>query len=142
MLDIFIITSTVLGCFTTILAVKLMILGRARFTMDIEIILDHTKLNREDFVNFLEKNNFDASLSDLEGLDEKSQCTFFYRKGMFRIDIKGVYSDLEKESINMPIEGIYNDIKLKIDNPVNIVLFKHKFGSEQDYEDALAVFIW
>ncbi len=121
--------------------VSVLVLGRARFTMDIDIILDHTKLDREDFVNFLGKNNFDASLNDLEGLDEKSHCTFFYREGMFRIDIKGVYSNLEQESIDMAIEGIYNDIKLKIDNPVNIVLFKLKFGSEQDYEDALAVFI-
>ena len=121
--------------------VSVLILGRARITMDIDIILDHTKLNRKDFVNFLKKNNFDASLNDLEGLDEKSHCTFFYKEGMFRIDIKGVYSNLEQESIDMAIEGIYNDIKLKIDNPVNIVLFKLKFGSEQDYEDALAVFI-
>lgn len=121
--------------------VSVLVLGRARITMDIDIILDHTKLNRKDFVNFLKKNNFDASLNDLEGLDEKSHCTFFYKEGMFRIDIKGVYSNLEQESIDMAIEGIYNDIKLKIDNPVNIVLFKLKFGSEQDYEDALAVFI-
>lgn len=121
--------------------VSVLVLGRARITMDIDIILDHTKLNRKDFVNFLKKNNFDASLNDLEGLVEKSHCTFFYKEGMFRIDIKGVYSNLEQESIDMAIEGIYNDIKLKIDNPVNIVLFKLKFGSEQDYEDALAVFI-
>lgn len=121
--------------------VSVLVLGRARITMDIDIILDHTKLNRKDFVNFLQKNNFDASLNDLEGLDEKSHCTFFYKEGMFRIVVKGVYSNLEQESIDMAIEGIYNNIKLKIDNPVNIVLFKLKFGSEQDYEDALAVFI-
>lgn len=57
------------------------------------------------------------------------------------MDIKGVYSDLNAESISMAINGIYNSIKIKINNPANLILFKLKFGSEQDYEDALAVYI-
>jgi len=57
------------------------------------------------------------------------------------MDIKGVYSDLDAESISMAINGIYNDIKLKINNPANLILFKLKFGSEKDYEDALSVYI-
>lgn len=121
--------------------VSVFVLGRTRFTMDIDIILDHTKLIREDFVEYLRNNNFDASLTDFEGFDEKSHCSFFYKTGMFRIDIKGAYSEMELESINMAIDGIYNDIKLKINNPTNLILYKLQFGSEQDYEDALAVYI-
>jgi len=109
--------------------------------MDVDIILDHSKLDRKDFIEFLQKNNFDASLDDLIGFDEESHCTFFFKEGMFRIDIKGTYSILEHESIQMAINGIYNGIKLRINNPINLIVFKLKFGSEQDYEDALAVFI-
>ncbi len=121
--------------------VSVFVLGRTRFTMDVDIILDHTKLDRGDFVDYLQNNNFDASLIDLEGFDENSHCSFFYKSGMFRIDIKGAYSELELESIKMAIDGIYNDIKLKINNPTNLILYKLHFGSEQDYEDALAVYI-
>ncbi|MHA1447681.1 MAG: hypothetical protein ACTSSN_13385 [Candidatus Heimdallarchaeaceae archaeon] len=121
--------------------VSVFVLGRSRMTMDVDIILDHTKLNREEFVNYLRKNNFDASLDDFIGFDEESHCTFFYKTGMFRIDVKGIYSSLDQESIERAIVGIYNDIKLKISNPVDLILFKLKFGSEQDYEDALAVYI-
>jgi hypothetical protein len=121
--------------------VSVFVLGRSRFTMDVDIILDHTKLDREDFVAYLKENNFDASLNDFLGFDEKTHCTFFYKTGMFRMDLKGVYSDLDAESISMAINGIYNDIELKINNPANLILFKLKFGSEQDYEDALAVYI-
>ncbi len=121
--------------------VSVFVLGRSRMTMDVDIILDHTKLNREEFVNYLRKNNFDASLDDFIGFDEESHCTFFYKTGMFRIDVKGIYSNLDQESIERAIVGIYNDIKLKISNPVDLILFKLKFGSEQDYEDALAVYI-
>ena len=84
---------------------------------------------------------FDASLDDFIGFDEESHCTFFYKTGMFRIDVKGIYSSLDQESIERAIVGIYNDIKLKISDPVDLILFKLKFGSEQDYEDALAVYI-
>lgn len=121
--------------------VSVLILGRSRLTMDIDIIVDHTKLDREDFVNFLKSNNFDATLKDFEGFDEQTHCSIFYKDGMFRIDIKGVYTALERESIDKSIVGLYDGISIKIDNPQNIVLFKLKYGSEQDYEDALAVYI-
>ncbi len=121
--------------------ISVFVLGRSRLTMDIDIILDHTKLSRENFVNYLKENNFDASLNDFEGFDEKTHCSFFYKTGMFRIDMKGIYSDLDQESIIMAIIGNYNGINLKINHPLNLVLFKLKFGSEQDYEDALAVYI-
>lgn len=121
--------------------VSVFVLGRSRFTMDVDIILDHTKLDRGDFVTYLRENNFDASVDDFVGFDEKTHCTFFYKTGMFRMDIKGVYSDLDAESISMAINGIYDGIKLKINNPTNLILFKLKFGSEQDYEDALSVYI-
>ncbi len=121
--------------------VSVFVLGRSRFTMDVDIILDHTKLDLEDFVTYLKENNFDASVDDFVGFEEKTHCTFFYKTGMFRMDIKGVYSELDTESISMAINGIYDGIKLKINNPANLILFKLKFGSEQDYEDALAVYI-
>ena len=121
--------------------VSVFVLGRSRFTMDVDIILDHTKLDRENFVTYLIENNFDASINDFEGFDEKTHCTFFYKTGMFRIDLKGVYSDLDAESIRMAVNGIYNGLEFKINNPANLILFKLKFGSEQDYEDALSVYI-
>ena len=93
------------------------------------------------YINFEDPKLIDASLDDFIGFDEESHCTFFYKTGMFRIDVKGIYSSLDHESIERAIVGIYNDIKLKISNPVDLILFKLKFGSEQDYEDALAVYI-
>ncbi len=121
--------------------VAVMITGRTRMTQDIDIILDHTIINRGNFLAFLQKNGFDATLSDFEGFDEKSHCTIFFKEGMFRIDIKGIYSELDQESIDMAIDEIFNGVHLKINHPLNTVAFKLKFGSEQDYEDALAVYI-
>ena len=121
--------------------VAVIVTGRTRMTTDVDIILDHNKIQREDFVNYLIDEGFDASLSDFDGFDEKGHCSIFYKTGMFRIDIKGSYSDLDKESIEMAIDETFNDVAVKINHPINTILFKLKFGSEQDYEDALAVYI-
>ncbi len=121
--------------------VSVIVTGRTRMTMDIDIIIDHHQLDRQHFIDFLQNNGFDATLNDLLGLDEQSHCTFFLKEGMFRIDLKGIYSSEDKKSIDMAIDEIYNGIKVKISHPENTILWKAKFGSEQDIEDALAVFV-
>jgi len=115
-------------------------LGRSRMTMDLDIIVEYRKLNRQDFVNHLSQNGFDITLTDLEGLDNNSHCTFYPVNSSFRIDLKGDYSDLEKDSIEMALRLKYDNIDVQIDNPLNLILYKLKFGSEQDIEDAFAVY--
>ena len=109
-------------------------------TMDLDIIIEHKKLNKQDFVQSLSQNGFDITLSDLEGLEEKSHCTFYPKNSSFRIDLKGNYTELETESIEMSIRTRYDSIDIQIDNPINFILYKLKFGSEQDIEDAYAVY--
>ncbi len=121
--------------------VAVIVTGRTRMTTDVDIILNHEKIQREDFVDYLVNEGFDANLRDFDGFDEKGHCSIFFKEGMFRIDIKGIYSDLDKESIEMSIDETFNNIPVKINHPINTILFKLKFGSEQDYEDALAVYI-
>ena len=40
----------------------------------------------------------------------------------------------------MSIRKRYDSIDIQIDNPINFILYKLKFGSEQDIEDAYAVY--
>ncbi|MCG3257558.1 MAG: nucleotidyltransferase [Candidatus Heimdallarchaeota archaeon] len=121
--------------------VAVIVSGRTRMTNDVDIILNHEEIQREDFVRYLVKEGFDANLGDFDGFDEESHCSIFFKEGMFRIDIKGTYSDLDTESIEMATDEIFNGIPVKINHPINTILFKLKFGSEQDYEDALAVYV-
>ncbi|MCG3217636.1 MAG: hypothetical protein KAR35_01435 [Candidatus Heimdallarchaeota archaeon] len=121
--------------------VSVLVFGKTRMTLDIDIIVDHTKIDREDFITSLTENGFDINLLDLAGFDDHTHCSFFLKRGMFRIDMKGMYSQAEKESIEMAVETVFNNIKVKINHPINIILYKLLFGSEQDYEDALAVYV-
>ncbi|OLS23588.1 MAG: hypothetical protein HeimC3_24000 [Candidatus Heimdallarchaeota archaeon LC_3] len=115
--------------------------GRARTTEGIVIIIDHEKLNISDFVDYLNKNYFSADESDFEGFIHKDHCTIFYKDGLFRIDIIGIYNLDNKISVNEAIDVEFYGIKIKIDSPESIIAHKLNFGSQQDIEDAYSVLI-
>lgn len=91
--------------------------GRARTTEDIDFIIDHNKLTIEDFVNYLN-----------------------HKPGMFRMDIIGVYNHDNVLSIKNAVDVEFHDITIKIDSPESLVVHKLLFGSQQDLEDAFAVY--
>lgn len=119
---------------------SVLVFGRSRMTMDIDVIIDHKKLNYDDFVKHFKNQGFDINRSDLEALDEQIHGSFFEKDTMYRIDIKGVYSENERQSIEQAVLANFNGIEAVFDNPNQLIVHKLKFGSEQDYEDAVAVF--
>lgn len=115
--------------------------GRSRTTEDIDIIIDHLKLNVEDFVSYLKANNFLVDLEDFLGFESKDHCTIFYKDGLFRIDIIGIYNQDNEISIKQSVQIEFFGIKLRIDNPESLITHKLLFGSDQDIEDAYAILI-
>ncbi|MCH8908630.1 MAG: hypothetical protein IH840_16205, partial [Candidatus Heimdallarchaeota archaeon] len=47
----------------------------------------------------------------------------------------------DQDSINGAVDAIFDTVPIKIDHPQSLVLNKLIFGSEQDFEDALAVYV-
>ena len=121
--------------------IAVLIYGRSRFTNDIDIIIDHNRLDRKDFINYLTEKNFDVRLEDLEGLNLKEHCSIFFSEYQFRVDLKGKYSEKEEYTLKTAIITRFNDIELKVASPISTIVYKLVFGSEQDYEDALAVYV-
>jgi hypothetical protein len=115
--------------------------GRSRTTDDIDIIIDHEKLNISDFVEYLKNKNFSADESDFTGFIHKDHCTIFYKDGLFRIDIIGIYNFDNKISVNEAIEMEFHGTNIKIDSPESLIAHKLNFGSQQDIEDAYSVLI-
>jgi hypothetical protein len=115
--------------------------GRSRTTDDIDIILDHRLLNIEDFVTYLTLNNFFADLDDFQGFESKDHCTIFFKDGLFRIDIIGIYNQDNQTSVDNAVLIEFYNIKIKIDNPESLIAHKLVFNSDQDIEDAYAILI-
>ena len=120
-------------------AISVIVHGRIRTTLDIDVILDHNKIEPEIFISTLNKYGFDIFANDLVGFDEKIHVSMFYKKTMFRIDMKGVYDPKEEISIREAEPVEYLNTIINIDSPKNLILNKLIFGSTQDLEDALSV---
>ena len=114
--------------------------GRTRTTEDIDLIIDHSLLNIPEFVKYLKENNFLVDESDFDGFESKDHCTIFYKDGMFRIDIIGVYSSDNEISIKDSHSFAFQGLQVKIDAPESLIAHKLLFGSQQDYEDAVAIY--
>jgi hypothetical protein len=115
--------------------------GRSRTTDDIDFIIDHRKLNINHFVSYLKKNNFFADEEDFLGFQTQDHCTIFFKDGLFRVDIIGVYNEDNQISINQATKISFFEIQINIDNPESLIAHKLLFGSDQDIEDAYAILI-
>ncbi|MDH5404167.1 MAG: nucleotidyltransferase [Candidatus Heimdallarchaeota archaeon] len=119
--------------------IAVIIHGRIRTTTDIDLIINHNMVNYSDFVEKLQENGFDASINDMKGFEEKVHISIFYKESMFRIDIKGIYQEKDRESIQEAKMISFENMQIQIDTPENIIFNKLIFGSQVDIEDALAV---
>jgi hypothetical protein len=69
--------------------------GNPRTTMDIDYVIQLEDENIPLLIKFLKENGFHADEYDMcAALKEKSHCTVEDTETMFRLDIKGVYSEM------------------------------------------------
>jgi len=117
--------------------------GRPRTTQDVDIIIDHSKLDIADFVDYLKDNNVQCSKDDLQQAFENKQHSNvnFYKNTVFRLDIKGIYSEHEKLAVEERYKQHWKGLVIYIDDIHNLIINKLRFGSQQDQEDALATLL-
>lgn len=113
--------------------------GRIRSTEDIDIIVDHTQLNIDDFTRYLRKHDFFAEVEDFQGFNEKGHCSILKKGSLFRLDFVGKYSIDKEISLKEAKEVEYHGLTLLMDSPENLIAHKLKFAADFDIEDAIAV---
>ncbi len=66
--------------------------GCPRTTQDVDVIIDHRRLDLDDFVNYLKNNDVHSSKEDLQFAFENNEHSNinFYKDTLFRLDIKGI----------------------------------------------------
>ena len=111
--------------------------GHSRSTADIDLILMlGDKIDK--FVEFLNKNNFETDIEDIESaLSENSHFTVLDKDNFsgLRLDCKGVYTEFDKSSFNRKKKFKFDDIDVYISSPEDTILCKLDFGSEKDLND-------
>lgn len=116
--------------------------GVPRTTMDIDMILRIEEDEIPKLVDFLNRNDFFASVGDVkEALKERSHCTAQDKKSMIRLDLKGIYTEMDERTLKRRGVFKYKGTKLYIASPEDIIANKLVFGSEQDLKDAEGILI-
>ncbi|MBU4223450.1 MAG: nucleotidyltransferase [Euryarchaeota archaeon] len=116
--------------------------GNPRTTMDIDYVIQLEDDNIPVLVKFLQENGFHADEYDMRAaLKEKSHCTVEDKETMFRLDIKGVYTEMDERALRNKRMIDFNDIAIWIASPEDTIVNKLVFSREQDIKDALGILV-
>ena len=98
--------------------------------------------NIRDIIHFLEEKDFFASEDDLRSaLRERSHCTIEDRSSMLRLDLKGIYLESDKQTLERRMPVKWRGETIYISSPEDLIANKLLFGSEQDIKDAEGIWI-
>ncbi len=115
--------------------------GNPRTTMDIDYVVQLADKDIPALVKFLQENGFYADEYDMRtALKEKSHCTPEDKETMFRLDIKGVYTEMDERVLMNKKKIKINDIIIYIASPEDTIANKLLFSREQDLNDVLGIY--
>ena len=116
--------------------------GRPRTTQDIDIIVLINDQDIDQFTEILTSTGYTISSSELrQAINEKSHITIFIPNEILRVDMKGLYSQLDYKSFNNKKQTSIFDVETWIEAPEDLIIAKLVFNSYQDIEDAASVII-
>ena len=116
--------------------------GNPRTTMDLDVVIQISEdTDIETVVKFFKKNGFFADTGDMiAAFKEHSHCTVEYKETMFRVDIKGVYNEMDKRTIKNKIKTDFHGKTIYIASPEDTIINKLLCAREQDIKDALGIY--
>jgi len=116
--------------------------GNPRTTMDIDYVIQLVEENIPELIKFLQDNSFHADEYDMRtAIKERSHCTVEDKETMFRLDIKGVYGEMDERTLRNKKKVAINDIAIWIASPEDTIANKLVFAREQDIKDALGIYV-
>jgi len=74
-------------------------------------------------------------------LKEKSHCSVLDKKSPFRLDIKGIYNDLDRIMLKRRVSFDYHGINIWIWSSEDAIALKLLANSEQDIKDAKSIYV-
>jgi len=116
--------------------------GRPRTTQDIDIIVLIDDKNIDQFTNILTSAGYIITPSELrQAFTENSHITIFISKEIIRVDMKGLYSQLDYATFKNKRKISIFDVETWIEAPEDLIIAKLVFNSYQDIEDAASVIL-
>jgi len=116
--------------------------GVPRTTTDVDVIVDYTEGRVDGLAEAFRRQGFQVSADDLrDALREKSHCTVHDARSGFHLDLVPAARPTAKDAIRHSVSVRWRNTTLPIADPEHTVVMKLVYGSEQDVEDALGIYV-
>lgn len=116
--------------------------GVPRTTTDVDVIVDYREEDAPRLAESFLRKNFQVSAEDLrDARAEGTHCTVHDTLSAFRVDIAPASRPRAKDAIRHSVRVRWRGITLPIADPEHTIVMKLVYGSDQDAEDALGIFV-
>ncbi len=116
--------------------------GRRRTTEDVDVLVAFRGADVPGLLSELHRRGFRASEPDLRAaLSEGEHCTIDDTRSEYRIYPSSAASASAQHALRYRVSVRSRGVDLPIARPEHTVVMKLKFGSEQDIEDAMAIYL-
>jgi len=116
--------------------------GVPRTTTDVDVIVEYGEGRVDTLAEAFRRQGFRVSTDDLrDALAEKSHCTVHDARSEFHLDLVPAARPTAKDAIRHSVSVRWRNTTLPIADPEHTIVMKLVYGSEQDVEDALGIFV-
>jgi len=115
--------------------------GNPRTTMDLDVIVQLGESGLVDFAKYLKIQGFFSYPEEMiEAFRQRSHFSAIEKISLFRIDIKGVYDENDRKTLENRMFKDFHGISMYIATPEDTIANKLYCGSEQDIRDAESIY--
>src|SRR6266581_8902707 len=116
--------------------------GVPRTTADVDVIVDYREERVDSLAEAFRRQGFRVRADDLrDALAEKSHCTVHDARSEFHLNLVPAARPTAKDAIRHSVSVRWRNTMLPIADPEHTIVMKLVYGSEQDVEDALGIYV-
>jgi hypothetical protein len=116
--------------------------GRTRTTEDVDVLAALRVERVRPLLNELRRRGFRTSESDLlAALEAGEHCTVDDTRSEYRVDLSSDATDSARHALRHRVFVRSRGVELPVARPEHTIVMKLRFGSDQDLEDALAIYL-
>ena len=116
--------------------------GVPRTTADVDVIVDYGEGRADSLAEAFRRQGFRVSADDLrDALAEKSLFTVHDARSEFHLNLVPAARPTAKDAIRHSVSVRWRNKTLPIADPEHTIVMKLVYGSEQDVEDALGIYV-
>lgn len=116
--------------------------GVPRTTADVDVVVDYRAEDAPALAAAFQRQGFQVSPDDLrDALKERSHCTVHDTRSAFHVDLAPVKGRAGRDAIRHAVRVQWRGTDLPVAAPEHTIVMKLVYGSEQDIEDALGIYV-